>query len=416
MTTASTFRAAGPLVAALGFCYIIGHFYRVSTGVIAPDLMRELALSAEAMGALNSAFFFGFAAAQLPIGVLLDRWGPRITVPLTMLLAVAGAAVFYAASSAIGLTIGRALMGIGTGGVLMGSLVVASRWFPGDRFAAVTSVFVATGTVGAVLATTPLATASALFGWRGAFALMAVITLAGLLMAYIVVRDAPPGHAYHGRQRETWGDAFRGLKEVLRNRRLPYIVAANAVAYPSALTIAGLWGAPYLTGIHGLTPVQSGNVLLVMTVGMIIGHLAYGRLDRVFDTRKGLIVFGSIASMATMVILAALPSPSVWQVVVLFTLLGAFTSYSTMITTHGRAIFPAHLVGRGMTTNNMSVFLGAAAFQWLSGVVIDAFTPVGGPPPVDAYRAMFAMTALILLISVLIYSRVDDVKPSQEAR
>ncbi|MSO64661.1 MAG: MFS transporter, partial [Alphaproteobacteria bacterium] len=376
----SQFRQVVPIVAALSACYVMSHFYRVSMGVIAPDLMRDLALSAEALGALSASFFIAFAAAQIPIGVLLDRWGARITVPATMLFAVAGALVFFVADGLAGLTLGRALMGLGTGGVLMGSLVVGARWFPADRFAAIASFFVAMGTLGALLATTPLAAVSEWIGWRGAFAAMAVVTLAFLGVAFLIVRDAPAGHAYHERRSETWGEVYRGLGEVVRNPQLPFILAVNSVAYPSVVTVAALWGAPYLTGVHGLSPVERGNVLLIMTIGMIVGHLTYGRLDRVFDTRKWLILFGATASMATLLFLALVPILSVSQVAVAFTILGVVTSYSTLITTHGRAIFPDHLVGRGMSTNNMSVFLGAAAMQWITGLVIDAMTPAGSQP------------------------------------
>jgi predicted MFS family arabinose efflux permease len=204
------------------------------------------------------------------------------------------------------------------------------------------------------------------------------------------------------------------MREVLRNRQLPYVFVVNSVAYPSVVTIAGLWGGPYLSDVHGLGPVERGNVLLIMTLGMVVGHLTYGRLDRVFDTRKWLIVFGSLSSLVLFVLLASVPALTLWQVTVVFTLLGMLTSYSSLITTHGRAIFPEHLVGRGMTTNNMSVFLGAAAFQWLSGWVIGLHAPMGSPPPIAAYQAMFAVIGGIHLVSVLIYLRARDVKPSQE--
>jgi len=408
-------RQTAPMIVALGCAYLIAHFYRVSTGVIAPDLMNEVGLSAEALGALSSAFFFAFALAQIPVGVLLDRFGPRLVIPGVTVLAIIGAVIFALSHEALGLAIGRAFMGAGTAAVLMGTLVIGSRWFPPDRFGAVTSSFVALGTVGALLATTPLAFASDVLGWRGAFFGMAVLTLVAGAFVWLVVRDAPPGHPHFSRKPENLRAVWLGLGEVVRNRRLPYILAINSVTYGSTLTIVALWGGPYLTNVHGLDGVGRGNILLLATLGQVVGHVAYGQMDRWLDTRKWLIVGGACCFAIIFAILALVPQMPLWQVAALFTLMGMVSSYSSMITTHGRAIFPNHLVGRGMTTNNMSVFLGAAILQWLSGLVIGAALDAG-LSEAEAFRVMFGFLAVLLVIGVSVYSRIDDAKPSADAR
>lgn len=408
-------RQTAPMIVALGCAYVVAHFYRVSTGVIAPDLVTEVGLSAEALGALSSAFFFAFAFAQIPVGVLLDRFGPRLVVPGVTVFAIIGALIFALSHEALGLAIGRAFMGAGTAAVLMGTLVIGSRWFPPDRFGAVASSFVALGTVGALLATTPLAFASDVLGWRGAFFAMAVLTLLAGIFVWFTVRDAPPGHAYFGRKPEDLRAVWLGLGEVIRNRRLPYIIAINSVTYGSTLTIVALWGGPYLTDVHGLDGVGRGNVLLLATIGQVVGHLAFGRMDRWLDTRKWLIVGGAVCFALVFLVLALAPQLVLWQVAALFTLMGLVSSYSSMITTHGRTIFPDRLVGRGMTTNNMSVFMGAAVLQWLSGLVIGAALDAGLSQS-EAFRVMFGFLAVLLAIGVSIYSRVDDAKPSADAR
>lgn len=408
-------RQTAPMIVALGCAYVVAHFYRVSTGVIAPDLVTEVGLSAEALGALSSAFFFAFAFAQIPVGVLLDRFGPRLVVPGVTVFAIIGALIFALSHEALGLAIGRAFMGAGTAAVLMGTLVIGSRWFPPDRFGAVASSFVALGTVGALLATTPLAFASDVLGWRGAFFAMAVLTLLAGIFVWFTVRDAPPGHAYFSRKPEDLRAVWLGLGEVIRNRRLPYIIAINSVTYGSTLTIVALWGGPYLTDVHGLDGVGRGNVLLLATIGQVVGHLAFGRMDRWLDTRKWLIVGGAVCFALVFLVLALAPQLVLWQVAALFTLMGLVSSYSSMITTHGRTIFPDRLVGRGMTTNNMSVFMGAAVLQWLSGLVIGAALDAGLSQS-EAFRVMFGFLAVLLAIGVSIYSRVDDAKPSADAR
>ncbi len=410
----SNLRRALPIIAGLCAIYVLAHFYRVSTGVIAPDIMAETGLGPEAMGGLSSAFFFSFALFQIPVGILLDRFGPRRVVPTLLVLAVAGALIFALSNTATGLTIGRALMGMGTASILMGSLVVATRWFPPDRFAAVASFFVAMGTLGALLATTPLAAVSEVVGWRSSFFLMAGVTSIFGVIAFAVVRDAPPGHAYYARRPEGFAEVVRGLGEVLRNPQLKYIVAVNSVGYAAVLAITALWGGPYLAEVHGLGPVGRGNVLLLMTLGQVLGHLIYGRLDRILDTRKRLVVFGVVVSITLLLALALLPGLPLWVVASIFVLFGFVSGYTVIITTHGRAIFPEHLVGRGMTTNNTSVFLGAAIVQGATGALIGGFMTESGETPEVAYRAMFGFLAALQIVALMIYSRSRDVRPSDD--
>jgi predicted MFS family arabinose efflux permease len=235
------------------------------------------------------------------------------------------------------------------------------------------------------------------------------------IFVWLTVRDAPPGHPYFSRKPEDLRAVWLGLGEVIRNRRLPYIIAINSVTYGSTLTIVALWGGPYLTNVHGLDGVGRGNILLLATIGQVVGHLAYGRMDRWLDTRKWLIVGGASCFIVIFATLALVPHLALWQVALLFTLMGTVSSYSSMITTHGRTIFPDRLVGRGMTTNNMSVFLGAAILQWLSGLVIGAALDAGLSEG-QAFRVMFAFLAVLLAIGLSIYSRIDDAKPSADAR
>ncbi len=412
--SSSNLRRAVPIIAGLCAIYVLAHFYRVSTGVIAPDIMAETGIGPESMGALSSAFFFSFALFQIPVGILLDRFGPRQVVPALLVFAVAGAFVFAASDTVVGLTIGRAMMGMGTASILMGSLVVATRWFPPDRFAAIASFFVAMGTLGALLATTPLAAVSEAVGWRSAFFLMAGVTLLFGVAAFWVVRDAPPGHAYYARRPEGLRQVFKGLGDVMRNPQLKFIVAVNSVGYGAVLAITALWGGPYLAEVHGLGPVGRGNILLLMTLGQVLGHLTYGRLDRILDTRKGLIVFGVATSIALLLVVALVPDLSLGVVTTVFISFGFISGYTVIITTHGRAIFPEHLVGRGMTTNNTSVFLGAAIIQGATGAIIGSFMTESGETPEAAYRAMFGFLAALQIVALLIYRRARDVRPSDD--
>ncbi len=405
------------IVGTLAIAYVASHFFRASNVTIGLDLMRDLRIGPEALGALTGAFFFGFSAMQIPCGFFFDRYGPRLTVFGMLLLATAGGAIFTLAPSWPVLVVGRALMGAGFGVMLIGSMVVISRWFPPDRFSTLSSMVLSIGLIGNLVATTPLAWAAESVGWRSVFAMVVAFTAVAAVAVLLIVRDAPPGHPFLVRHTESPAEMFRGLGEVLRNPRLPFILALNFCNYACTFTIQGLWGGPYLREVHGLTKIESGNVLLSAVVAYQIGMLVFGPMDRILDTRKWIAVGGTTTIIVILGILAVTDQPPVWLAIVSILGIGFVSSSSTMIMTHGRAIFPDRLIGRGMATINTSVMLGVACMQTLSGVILGAFEPMAdGARSELSYRALFGFMCIVLMIAVTIYGRAADVRPSDELR
>ena len=410
MAQAVSRRTGISLVAALCIGYVASQFYRTANAVIAPDLMRELSISPESMGAVTGAFFLAFAAMQIPAGVLLDRFGPRRVMSGILLLAVAGSLVFAAAESAPGLAAGRVLMGAGCAAGLMGSMVVFARWFPQKWFATLAAVIFAVGGLGNLMATTPLALVSESIGWRGAFIGMAVLTTGMAAVLFLVLRDAPPGHAISSRRVETPREILAGLGQVLRDRRIWRLSAMQAVGYPVLMTIVALWAGPYLDDVHGLDAVTRGNVLLGLNLAMITGVLAYGPLEQFFNSRKWVVAGGAVATIVLLGILAAAPEWSLWQAIALLVLFTCLGSYPMILHAHARAILPDHLVGRGLTVQNMAAFVSVFVMQWVSGIIVGAFQDADAPAL--PYRLVFVFLGLSILVALLVYLRIDDVKPS----
>jgi predicted MFS family arabinose efflux permease len=410
-------RQAVVIVVTLATVYVASHFFRAANVTIGLDLMRDLGIGPEALGALTGAFFFGFSAMQLPCGFLFDRYGPRLTVFAMLLLAIIGGTIFTLARDPTTLLVGRALMGAGFGVMLIGSMVVISRWFPPDRFATLTALVMIIGLAGNLIATTPLAWATQLVGWRLAFAAMVAFTAVGTLAIWLVVRDAPPGHPFLARQPESPGAMLSGLVEVLRSPGLPYFIAINFCNYACTFTVQGLWGGPYLKEVHGLSPVEFGNVLLAAVVAYMIGQMIFGPLDRLLDTRKYIAMGGTLAIAALLAVMALVDRAPLWLGIVMIVGTGFLSASSMMIMAHARAGFPDRLIGRAIGTLNTSVMLGVAVMQSASGFIVGAFErlPDGARPEI-AYRTLYGVLALVLVIAAAIYARVDDIKPSQERR
>jgi predicted MFS family arabinose efflux permease len=405
------------IVTTLATAYVASHFFRASNVTIGLDLMRDLAIGPEALGALTGAFFFGFAAMQIPCGFLFDSFGPRRSVAGMLILATTGGIIFTLAPSWPILLTGRVLMGAGFGVMLIGSMVVISRWFPPDRFSTLTAMVMSIGLLGNLAATTPLAWASQAVGWRAVFGAAVVFTALAATTVWLVVRDAPSGHPFLARTPEPPRQMLQGLMEVLRNPRLKPILALNFCNYACTFTVQGLWGGPFLREVHGLSPVEAGNVLLIAVIAYQFGMLAFGPLDRLLDTRKWIATGGSLVIISILATLTLASDPPIWVPIGAIVGIGFFSASSTMVMTHGRGIIPDRLIGRGIATINTFVMLGVACMQTLSGIIVGAFEPLAdGTRTETAYRALFGVLAVVLIVAVAIYSRSQDVRPSDEMR
>jgi predicted MFS family arabinose efflux permease len=405
------------IVTTLATAYVASHFFRASNVTIGLDLMRDLAIGPEALGALTGAFFFGFAAMQIPCGFLFDRFGPRRSVAGMLILATTGGIIFTLAPSWPILLTGRVLMGAGFGVMLIGSMVVISRWFPPDRFSTLTAMVMSIGLLGNLAATTPLAWASQAVGWRAVFGAAVVFTALAAITVWLVVRDAPSGHPFLARTPEPPRQMLQGLMEVLRNPRLKPILALNFCNYACTFTVQGLWGGPFLREVHGLSPIEAGNVLLIAVIAYQVGMLAFGPLDRLLDTRKWIATGGSLVIISILATLTLASAPPIWVPIGAIVGIGFFSASSTMVMTHGRGIIPDRLIGRGIATINTFVMLGVACMQTLSGIIVGAFEPLAdGARTETAYRALFGVLAVVLIVAVAIYSRSQDVRPSDEMR
>jgi MFS family permease len=382
------------------FAFLLSYFFRSANAVIAGDLRLEFDLDAERLGLMTSAFFGALALAQLPLGVALDRWGSRRVVPAMMLAGAAGALVFASATSFATLTLGRALLGLGFAGVLVGSLQAFGAWFPERRFATVSGLLVGLGTGGALVAGTPLAYLATTVGWRAVFAGGSLLIVAAAATIVLGTREAPrPVGAPPA------GPAATGSRaNVFRHVDFWRIAVLNLFAVGTLLAVQGLWAGPYLADVHGLPPVAVGNLILAMALGIMIGNFGNGALaDRFGHARVAMAAgIGFVACHA----LLALAGPGVPMLALgaLYLAFGSMGAFGVVLFAHVRAIFPRYLGGRAITGINLVGIAGAMGVQWLMGAIIEGGRGASGAYDVLAYRPAFAVTAAIGLLALWVYA------------
>jgi MFS family permease len=396
----------GVIFAILAFCFMLCQFLRSAFAVVAPEMVREVPLTPGDLGLITSTFFFAVAITQIPSGMMFDRFGVRLTAGIALGLAVIGGFVFAYGHSFWEFVLGQALLGVGTSPVFMGSIVVIGRWWEPKRFAAMSATMMSLGYLGNLSATTPLAYAAELIGWRHSLAIVATGLALSTLLILAIVRDAPKGHAWwQPRKAETLRQVFGGVREVLRHPIIPGLFAAAFIGYSTSFAVRGLWVGPYMLEVHGLDAITRGNILFLFAALGTAGIFVSGQIaGKIGSPRPVVISFAAITAV-TMVIMAALPNPSVPFFVVVISIFALLSNFYPAVLAHGQVTFPDRLRGRALTTVNFAVFVGVGITQVVTGFLINAFPAnAQGAHPEEAYRLMYAWLAAVGAIGTVIYA------------
>jgi len=377
--------------------YFLSYLYRNVNAVIAPDLIANLGIDASALGYLTAAFFLTFAACQIPIGLLLDRYGPRRVEATLLLFAAAGAVLFAFGDDLATLTIGRAVVGIGVSSCLMAAFKANALWWSAERLPLANSCFVAVGGLGAIMATRPVELALGFMTYSELFLLLAGLTLAASLTILLVVPERSSG-ASSG----PFADQIGGVTQVLRSRVFWVVTPFTMAIHCSFIAYQGLWAGPWLRDVSGYGREIVADWLLLVAVSMTVGFIATGWIaDRL--RRMGVPPLTTMTAMSVALMLAEaglavqLPGTAgpLWMAF-------AFFGTASIITYAFLAQwFPVSLAGRVSTTLNFLVFSGAFGAQWGVGVIIDLYPPlVDGRYDPEGYRTGM-MIAIGLQVAAL---------------
>lgn len=377
--------------------YYLSYLLRNANAVLAPELTRELNLGAADLGLLTSAYFVAFAAFQIPLGILLDRYGPRRVQASILLIAAAGTLVFAFGDDIHTLTLGRSLIGLGVSACLMAGLKNFSQWYPLERQSAMTGAIMAAGGLGAMSASVPLELSLPLLGWRGVFVVMTVALVLVSAYVFIAVPDPPNTSVNTSNNGE-------GVLHILRSGKFWSFAPLMAMFSGGSMAIQGLWIVPWFMTVDGSSRSAAAQTLFVMTLASLASYFVMAMfatrlIRRGFHPRVMIGVLLGIAWTCFAAILAgAEPATPLWIVF-------AFCATSTTLAyTLLASYFPPSLFGRVSTTVNLLAFVGAFLMQWGIGVMVDVFTANGWTTR-TAFRAAFAIVATAQLMSWIWFVR-----------
>ena len=368
--------------------YYLSYLLRNVNAVIAPELTRELGVSAADLGLLTSSYLLAFGAFQLPLGILLDRYGARRVEAGLLVIAAAGSILFALGRTLPELALARAAIGLGVSACLMASFKAVSVWFPAERQPSLYSAVMVAGSLGALSATTPLSLVLPVFGWRGVFYVLAALTLA----AAFAILSTPD--EVSSRSGDTLGQQFRALGGIVRSRAFWRYAPQAATSVGGFMALQGLWAAPWLMAVRGHSRAGAAFHLFLTTIAMMCGFLCVAAFI-VPLRRRGIhpdrvLSVGMAAGLAAMLGLVLGAGSSY----ACFSLLGLVFAIGNLSYALLSSDFAPQLAGRANTALNLSSFGGAFVIQWGYGAILDALA-ARGFTPAGAHRA--ALGVLLVL-------------------
>ncbi|THB77765.1 MAG: MFS transporter [Desulfobulbaceae bacterium] len=377
--------------------YFLSYLFRVVNAVISTDLVADTGIGPSALGLLTAIYFITFASFQLPLGILLDRFGPRKTESVLLLFAAIGAFLFAQAESLMTLVIGRAFIGFGVSACLMAAFKAYALWFSSERWPLINGLQMAAGGMGALAATSPVEYLLGITDWRGLFLLLAALTFVVSLLVFFVVPEHRTKNAEQSLKKQV-----SGIKTVFTSMKFWRAAPVTTMSQASFLAIQGLWVGPWLRDVAGYDRAQSADLMFWIALCMVAGFMLLGGLAERLS-RKGIPVMTTAVSgmglfMVVQFLIVLLPASSVIPLWFLF----GFSGTSGIIAYAALSQdFPVELSGRVTTAVNLLVFVAAFAGQWAIGAVIEQWPLLeDGGYGEAGFKAGFIMMLIFQLLSL----------------
>jgi predicted MFS family arabinose efflux permease len=359
------------LFLAFAFGYFLTHVFRVVNAVAGPEISAEIGIETAELGFLTSVYFLAFAAFQLPLGILLDRYGPNRVQGALLVVAAIGATLFALADDLATLSAGRALIGLGVSAGLMAAFKAYSARLPAARLPLANGLHMAAGSLGVLAGGLPVELAMHALGWRGLFLCLALLSLAAAAVLLFTVRDGSVGKGS-----ESFRALIAGVGHVLAAPAFIRLAPLSVAVQASGLALIALWVGPWLREVAGYGPDGAATIVSLMGVGMIVGYalcaITTNRLVASGVPLARIMIAGYLIYFAILPVIILIDPAWAAPVWLVFALCMSFGPLSYPVL---GALFSGALTGRVHTALNFLVFVIAFALQWAFGVVVEELAP-----------------------------------------
>jgi predicted MFS family arabinose efflux permease len=377
----------------LSVLYFFAIFQRVGTATIADDLTRDFGTDASILGLMSGMYFYSYAAAQIPVGIMLDRIGIRKTITMLGALACVGDLVFSSSPSIWFLALGRALIGFGVGGFYVSSLKALAFSYNPQRYATLAGVLTSIGNIGGIAAFSPLALLSLAVGWRESFLLIFFFMLLFVGIAWFAMKDGQDKPTPSGRSISS------DLRAVFTNKEVPKLVSTPLLVFGFFISFQGLWVTPFLMNVYGMDKSAASLISMFIGIGFIITFPLVGLISDRIRRRKPMLLMGHILCLIfwlTMAIFGG--SLDSIQLIGLLFYLGFAFGFVAIYMTLPVKLFPKEISGSAIAGLNIFGFIGGGFFQYFMGFILES--TYGGTQTFPSYQLIFVMCTVGVLVSL----------------
>ena len=374
-------------IAILCIAYILSQFFRSFLAVLSSVLANDIGAQPDDLAYALGLLFLVFAVMQIPVGWGLDRFGPRIVSSILLLIGGGGGAFLFAsAQNPSHINLSMALLGVGCSPILMASYYIFVRNYSPKIFATLAATFLGIGSLGTLIGASPLTYFVGILGWRDAVELIGIFTIFISLFLLFTVKN--PDIKYESTV------SSGGFWSILKSKDILLIAPIAIICYAPVAGLRGIWLGPYFEKKFEASIDEIGTIGLIMSLGMIFGTFFYGPLDRIFKTRKWIVLIGNFICLLSVAALSFLPELSYNFAIISFALIGFFGMSFPVVVAHGRSFVPMELSGRGVTLMNLFAIGGVGVLQALSGLVFERTGDFG---------AVFSVYFILILIGLVVY-------------
>ena len=379
-------------IVVLCIAYVLSQFFRSFLAVLSSVLANDIGAQPDDLAYALGLLFIVFAVMQIPVGWGLDRFGPRIVSSILLLIGGGGGAFLFAsAQNPSHINLSMALLGVGCSPILMASYYIFVRNYSPKIFATLAATFLGIGSLGTLIGASPLTYFVGILGWREAVELIGIFTI--LISVFLLFTVKNPV------KKNGTSVSAGGFWSILKSRDILLIAPIAIICYAPVAGLRGIWLGPFFEKKFEASVDEIGTIGLIMSFGMILGTFFYGPLDRIFKTRKWIVLIGNGICLLSVAALSFLPELSYTLAIVSFTVIGFFGMSFPVVVAHGRSFVPIELSGRGVTLMNLFAIGGVGVLQTVTGLIFER---------TDDFGSVFSMYFILILIGLVVYLWSND--------